>query len=268
MEKRLFDKLRTIIYEKSGIALHEGKEALVSARLRKRMRVLGIQDYRDYVDRVTSDADGTEETVGLLDAISTNVTSFYREPVHFEYLGKLMTEWLREGKRRFRFWSAACSSGEEPYTMAMTLLEALRDQPADLRILATDISTRALEKGRVGEYDEQRIAPVPANLRSKYFERHKSRDGIRYEAGATLRRVILFRRLNLSAPPFPMSGPLDAIFCRNVLIYFDQTTRKKLLDEAHRLLKKGGYLMVGHAESLTGMISDFRPVRPSIYIKE
>ncbi len=267
MEKRMFDRLRAIIYENSGIALHDGKEALVSARLRKRMRVLGIQDYREYADRVFNDEDGTE-TVGLIDAISTNVTSFFREPVHFDFLGKVMADWLKEGKKRFRFWSAACSSGEEPYSIAMTLLETVRDQPVDMRILATDISTQALAKGRAGTYGEQKMAPVPPHLKTKYFERCRSRNGLAYAATETLRRPVLFRRLNLSAPPFPMNGPLDAIFCRNVLIYFDPKTRKSLLDETRRLLKKGGYLMVGHAESLTGMIADLKPVRPSIYVKE
>ncbi len=267
MDRRLFDKLRSIIYEKSGIALHEGKEALVCARLRKRMRVLGIQDYRDYVNRVSNDEDGAE-TIGLIDAISTNVTSFFREPVHFDFLGKLMSDWLKTGKKRFRFWSAACASGEEPYSIAMTLLETVKEQSVDMRILATDISTQALEKGMRGTYDEQKMSPVPAHLRAKYFERLKTQNGASYAVTEALARPILFRRLNLSAIPFPMGGPMDAIFCRNVLIYFDHTTRKNLLDEAYRLLKKGGYLMVGHAESLTGMISNFKPVRPSIYVKE
>ncbi len=267
MDRMIFNKLRSIIYEKSGISLHEGKEALVCARLRKRMRVLGIQDYRDYVDRVSDDEDGAE-TVGLIDAISTNVTSFFREPVHFDFLGKVMLDWLKAGNKRFRFWSAACSTGEEPYSMAMTLLETVKDRRVDMRILATDISSQALEKGRRGIYHEQKMGPVPQHMKTKYFDRRKVQDEVSYYASETLMNPILFKRFNLSAVPFPMSGPMDAIFCRNVLIYFDHKTRKNLLDEAHRLLKKGGYLLVGHAESLTGMISDFKPVRPSIYVKE
>lgn len=267
MDRKVFNRLRSIIYEKSGIALHEGKEALVSARLRKRMRLLGIQDYRDYLERVSNDADGAE-TIGLIDAISTNVTSFFREPVHFDVLGQVMAGWLREGKNRYRFWSAACSSGEEPYSVAMTLLETVGDRSIDLRILATDISTQALEKGLRGVYDDQKMEPVPPLLKNKYFDRTKGPNGVSYAVRETLAKPVLFRRLNLSAVPFPMSGPMDAIFCRNVLIYFDQKTRKSLLDEAYRLLKRGGYLFVGHAESLTGMISHFKPLRPSIYIKE
>lgn len=266
MDRKLFDRLRAIIYENSGIALHEGKQALVCARLRKRMRLLGIQDYREYLNRV-SDDDGAE-TIGLIDAISTNVTSFFREPVHFDFLAKAMSGWLNAGAKRFRFWSAACATGEEPYSIAMTLLEAVKDQPVDMRILATDISAQALEKGMRGIYDEQKMSPVVPYLRNKYFRRVKNQNGASYAVNAALAKPILFRRFNLSAVPFPMSGPMDAIFCRNVLIYFDQTTRKNLLDEAYRLLKKGGYLFVGHAESLTGMISNFKPVRPSIYVKE
>lgn len=267
MDRRIFDRLRSIIYEKSGIALHDGKEALVSARIRKRMRVLGIQDYREYLRRVSDDEDGTE-TVGLIDAISTNVTSFFREPAHFEFLGRKMTDWLDAGQTRFRFWSAACSSGEEPYSIAMTLLEAVNGRGVDLRILATDISTQALAKCTRGMYDDQRMMPVPALWRNKYFDRLKDDDGVSYVVNGTLATPILFRWFNLTAVPYPMSGPMDAIFCRNVLIYFDQATRKRLLDEMYRLLKKGGYLMVGHAESLTGMISAFKPLRPSVYLKE
>lgn len=266
MDKRVFERLRAIIYEKSGIALHEGKEALVCARLRKRMRVLGIQDYREYLRRVSNDKGG-EETTGLIDAISTNVTSFFREPVHFEFLGGAMGEWLAAGQTRFRFWSAACSTGEEPYSLAMTLLEVANGQAIDMRILATDISTQAIDKAVRGSYDEQKIGPVPPQLKNRYFDRRADPKGASYTVKGALARPVLFRRLNLSAVPFPMSGPMDAIFCRNVLIYFDQATRKRLLDEMHRLLKRGGFLMVGHAESLTGMISDFKPVRPSIYVK-
>lgn len=267
MDRRSFDRLRSIIYEKSGIALRDGKQALVCARLRKRMRVLGIQDYRDYVNCVSNDDDGAE-IIGLIDAISTNVTSFFREPVHFDFLARAMLDWFRAGQTRFRFWSAACASGEEPYSIAMTLLETVKDRCVDMRILATDISTQALEKGMRGTYDEEKLSPVPPHMRTKYFDQLTTRKGVSYAVNETLAKPILFRRLNLSAIPFPMSGPMDAIFCRNVLIYFDQITRKNFLDEAFRLLKRGGFLMVGHAESLTGMISDFKPVRPSIYIKE
>lgn len=266
MDTHVFEKFRNIVYEKSGIFLREGKESLVCARVGKRMRDLELDEHRDYLEYLTKDQTG-EEMVHLLDAISTNVTSFFREPNHFDFLGEVVSRWIAQGQSRFRFWSAACSSGEEPYSMAMALAETLQTagSPVDVKILATDISTRMLEKSRQGTYDEERIKTVPAALRGRYLERH--RDNGSYAVKETLRRLIVFKRLNLSDPPFPLTGPLDIVFCRNVMIYFDNTVRKRLLDELHRLLKPGGYLMVGHAESLTGLLSDFKIVCPSIYIK-
>jgi chemotaxis protein methyltransferase CheR len=266
LDQATFEKYRSIIYDKSGIALAPGKEALVSARVAKRMRQLMLDDHRVYLRRLTEDESG-EEIVQLLDAISTNVTSFYREPAHFEMLTRLLTEWSHEGQRRFRIWCAAASTGEEPYTIAMTLLDALGGSGADMRILATDISTRVLARAMEGVYGEERVKPIPKPLLTRYFDKTGPRDAISYMAGQPLRNLLLFRRLNLAEPPFPMRGPLDVVFCRNVMIYFDNRVRTRLLDEAYRLLKPGGYLFVGHAESLTGMVSSFKLVRPSVYRK-
>ncbi len=242
------------------------KEALVCARIGKRMRSLGIHDYRTYLWYVMQDKSG-EETIYLIDAISTNVTGFFREADHFDFLREAVSEWLAQGQRRFRFWSAACSTGEEPYSLAMTLLETVNNPNIDIKILATDISTRALDKCRRGTYDEERMEPVPPALRESYFDRHRDEQGIYYTAKGALKNLIVFKRLNLSTPPFPMRGPLDAIFCRNVMIYFDDNVRINLLADMYRLLKPSGYLMVGHAESLTDIVSDFKAVKPSIYVK-
>ncbi len=264
MEQTTFDRIREIVYETSGISLSERKEALVSARVGKRMRALGIRDYAHYLEYLEEN-DG--EVVGLLDAVSTNVTSYFREPHHFDYLGDVVNEWYESGQRRFRFWSAACSTGEEPYSLAMVLREALPYPDADIRILATDISTKALATCQMARYDERRMEPVPVDLRERWFTAHGTRSERVWEPKQTLKDMVVFRRLNLSTPPFPMKGPLDAVLCRNVMIYFDDAVRIRLLDEAHRLLKPGGLLFVGHAESLAGMISDFKYVRPSIYRK-
>ncbi|MFP4501511.1 MAG: CheR family methyltransferase [Candidatus Hydrogenedentota bacterium] len=266
MEQATFEEYRALIYQKSGIALASGKEALVSSRVAKRMRQLLMDDHRAYLRYLKEDTTG-EEIIHLLDAISTNVTSFYRESAHFEILASLLAEWHREGQRRFRIWCAAASSGEEPYTIAMTLLEALGGNGVDMRILATDISTRALASAMEGVYGEERVKAIPKPLLSRYFDKGGARDAISYSARQPLRNLLLFRRLNLSEPPFPMRGPLDVVFCRNVMIYFDNRVRGRLLDEAYRLLKPGGYLFVGHAESLTGMVSSFKLVRPSVYRK-
>ncbi len=266
MDKKTFDKFREIVYEKSGISLGERKEALVAARVGKRMRALGIDDYMDYLRHVVADETG-EEIIHLLDAISTNVTSFFREGNHFDFLQDIVSQWLAEGQSRFRLWSAACSTGEEPFTLAMTMMDCFNGHNVDLKILATDISTRALDKCREATYDEDKIKKVPPLIRDRYFDAHRNEDGTSYGVKKPVKDVIVFKRLNLSTPPFPMRGPFDVIFCRNVMIYFDNYVRGNLLADMYRLLKPGGYLMVGHAESLTGMVSDFKTVRPSVYIK-
>lgn len=267
MDKKTFDTIRNIVYEKAGIALNDGKQALVSARLGKRMRALSISDYGHYLEHLVNDKTG-EEIVQLLDAIATNVTSFFREAAHFDFLSEQMKIWVQKGQTRFRFWSAACSSGEEPYTMAMVLSKATEGYPVDVRILATDISTRILNKAVQGEYPEEKVKTVSRSLREKYFTVTRSDEGQKFRIKDSLRSMILYKRLNLSVTPFPMRGPMDAVFCRNVMIYFDNPVRKRLLEEFFRLVKPGGFLFVGHAESLTGMLSGFKLVKPSIYIKK
>ncbi len=266
MEPRIFEAFRDLVYAKSGISLREGKESMVSARVAKRIRALGLSSHEEYLRLVQADETG-EEVVQLLDAISTNVTKFFREKEHFEFLSRVVGEWLKAGQRRFRFWSAASSSGEEPYTMSMVLAEAFSGFEVDWRLLATDISTRVLEKASRGEYAPEKVADVPEGLLRRHFERRGRGEDERWCVSERLRRPILFKRLNLSTPPFPMQGPMDVIFCRNVMIYFDNDVRRRLLTDMYRLLKPGGYLMVGHAESLTGMVSDFKTVVPSIYVK-
>jgi len=264
MHERTFDRLREIVYSTGGISLSDRKEALVSARVGRRMRTLGITGYDDYLMYLE---DHNDEVVGLLDAVSTNVTSFFREPHHFEYLGEAVNDWYADGQRRFRFWSAACSTGEEPYSLAMVLKEALPYPDVDVRILATDISTEVLATCEQAIYDGRRMAPVPVDLRHRWFSARGRGEDATWEPKDRLRDMVVFRRMNLSAPPFPMSGPLDAIFCRNVMIYFDDAVRRRLLAEAHRLLRPGGFFFVGHAESLAGMLSELKYVRPSIYRK-
>ncbi len=264
MDQAIFTKFQELVYENSGICLNAGKEALISARVSKRMRTLGINEYKSYLEVILHDRTG-KEVIYLLDNISTNVTSFYREPQHFEFISEIYRRWIAKGQTRFRFWSAASSTGEEPYTLAITLNETANGRLPDTRILATDISTRVLEKCNSGCYEGDKLQTVPAPLREKYFHREAATGS--YRVKESLKNMILFRRLNLSVTPFGMRGPLDMILCRNVMIYFDNTMRRKLLGEMYRLLKPNGYLIVGHAESLTGMVSDFKVVQPSIYIK-
>jgi chemotaxis protein methyltransferase CheR len=262
VDLKTFNQFRTLVYDRSGIALGEGKETLVSARIGKRMRTLGIQSPRAYLQYVL---DQEEEIVHLLNCISTNFTSFFRENEHFDFLARTVRGWLADGQRRLRIWSAASSTGEEPYTVAMVVREAAEGREVDAKVLATDISTRVLEKAHQGVYRQEQVRTVPAALRERYFERDRPADA--YRVRPALKEMTVFRRLNLSTPPFPMSGPMDVIFCRNVMIYFDKEVRRRLVAEAHRLLRPGGYLIVGHAESLTGIPNEFGNIRPSIYAK-
>jgi chemotaxis protein methyltransferase CheR len=265
MKKHSFDRIREIVYETSGISLSVRKEALVSARVGKRMRALGITSYEEYLEFLEDN--NPEELVGLLDAVSTNVTSFFRESHHFEFIADEVAGWYEQGQRRFRFWSAACSTGEEPLSLAMVLREALPYPDVNLRILATDICTETLQTCELATYPERKVTPIPLDLRSRWFTaRGKGAERL-WTAKPVLTDSIVYRRMNLSTPPFPMKGPMDAVFCRNVMIYFDDPVRIRLLEEIGRLLKPGGLLIVGHAESLAGILSNFKYVRPSVYRK-
>lgn len=261
LDAKTFQRFADLVYKKSGIKLGPQKEALVQARVRKRMRVLNLTSYKDYLALVENDGSG-HEIIELLNAIATNVTHFFREERHFHFLANALKQWHREGQSRFRLWSAAASTGEEPYSIAITVLETLPTS-CDVKILATDLSTKVLAKAKLGTYPFKNLEKVSRNVRAKYFEKY----GEECQVTDSVRRLVRFARLNLATPPFPMKGPLDVVFCRNVMIYFDNDVRRRLLAAIHGLLKPGGYLMVGHAESLSGHLSEFRSVEPSIYIK-
>lgn len=257
----VFEKIRGLVHRKSGIALGDGKETLVRARLGKRMRALGITDYREYLSRVEDDPTG-EELVHLLDVVSTNVTSFYREADHFQILADEVRRRTAVGQKRLRLWSAACSTGEEPYTMAMTCLGSAGAE-TELKILATDLSTQVLERARAGFYEASKVEPIPPALLERSFEREAGG----YRVRPSVRNAVSFARLNLMEIPYPMSGPFDAVFCRNVMIYFDAAGRRRVVGEIVRLLRPGGLLFVGHAESLSGWSTGLKVVGPSAYAK-
>jgi len=266
MDTKTFDTFRKIVYDTAGININDSKGALVAARVGKRMRELSLSDDKQYLELLLNDASG-EEMINLLDVISTNVTSFFRESNHFEILGDIMARLAEKGQRKFRIWCAAASTGEEPYTIAMTMLDKLGPYRADIKILATDISTRVLAQCAKGQYTALKIAPVPESYVRRFFEKTGSGNSQIFSVRQEVKDIVKFTRLNLAKPPFPMSGPLDAIFCRNVMIYFDNVVRKSLLEECYRLTIAGGHLFVGHAESLTGILSGYKAVMPSVYVK-
>jgi chemotaxis protein methyltransferase CheR len=264
METSTFRRFCAIAYEKAGITLGDSKEALVEARVGKRIRALGLTSEKEYLVLLEKDPSG-EEIIQFLDVISTNHTSFFREPEHFELLRSLLADWRREGMRKLRIWSAASSTGEEPYTIAFTIADALENADVDWRILATDISTKVLAKAEAGIFDDSKLTGLVRGELNRFFERGPDKD--EHTVRPAMRSKIAFRRLNLITPPYPMRGPFDIIFCRNVMIYFDQAVRQKVISGMEHLLRPGGYLLIGHAEALSGVRTGLRMIRPSVFLQ-
>lgn len=265
--KQEYDRIRTLLYQESGISLGENKQSLVVSRLSKRLRELEIDSFAAYYDHVTQDDSGGEFT-RMLDLLSTNKTDFFREPKHFDYLKEQILPAL-EREKRIRIWSSACSTGEEPYTIAITLHEHVKN-PAlwDMDILASDISTRVLAHAAAGLYGEDRITTVSPDIARRHFLKGRGQSAGLVKVKPHLAKLIKFRRLNLMSDTFPIKSPLDLIFCRNVMIYFDRPTQERLIAKFHRYLKPGGHLFIGHSESLQWLQHDFVTIAPTIYRKD
>ncbi len=262
-----YQQFRRLIYDESGIELGDQKQTLVASRLSNRLRELGLKTFSDYYGQVVEDP-SREEFTRLLDLISTNKTDFFREPKHFEFLrDRILPELAQE--KRVRIWSSACSTGEEPYTIAMTLFEHARNPDQwDFKILASDLSTRVLAKAAAGTYGEDRFRDVPPEVLRRHFLRGRGNSAGFFKVKPHLAAVIQFRRLNLMDSEFPIKSPLDLIFCRNVMIYFDRPTQETLVNKFHRYLKPGKYLFIGHSESLQWVNHTFKSLAPTIYQKE
>ena len=253
-----------LLFDQTGIVLQDNKRALVEARVSQRLRALGLASFGEYLDLLRRDATG-EELVQLIDVVSTNVTHFFREDEHFAFLAQVTGAWLKAGNDRLRIWSAACSTGEEPYSIAMTIAEAIGPRRVDAKILATDISTRVLAEAQAARYPAERLASVPEARRRTAFTTVQADGRPLHEVRPELRNLVMFRRLNFKQIPYPIRGVFDVIFCRNAMIYFDRPQRERMVREFARLLRPGGFLLVGHAETLIGMSDCFRVIRPSIY---
>jgi len=264
-----FEKISQLVYSHCGIHLHDGKKELVKARLSKRIREGNFPSFADYYDYVKT-GEGTDEFIAMIDSLSTNLTSFFREDGHFRALARIVPALLREqtprGRPRLCLWSAGCSSGEEPYTMAITALDAAQGMGAELRILATDISTRVLKKAQQGIYPVGRVKAIPPDLLRKYFQVGQGNWAGHYRVKKNVRDLVAFQRFNLMEP-MAAGDPCDVIFCRNVMIYFDKKTQDGLVNRFYNKLAKGGYLFIGHSESLTGLNHAFKYLEPSLYRK-
>jgi len=264
-----FERISRLVYEHCGINLHDGKRELVKARLGKRLREGNFESFSDYHKFITSD-EGTDELIAMIDSISTNLTYFFREESHFIKLRGILAGIATVHDKRvtaplFKIWSAGCSTGEEPYSLAMTLRECLNGTER-IKVVATDISTRVLKTAMNGIYSEEKIKNLPLPLVRKYFQVGSGRWTGSYRVKKCLRDTVDFMRFNLMGQP-PPEFSFDVIFCRNVMIYFDKRTQGVLVNRFYNCLQKGGYFFIGHSESLTGLNHAFKYVEPSVYRK-
>ena len=264
LSDRQFKKVSDLVYRECGITLKRGKEALVRARLVKRLRALKMEGFSEYLRYLESD-NGREELGLMVDVMTTNKTSFFREMAHFDFLGE--TVFPKLTGRRLRFWSAACSSGEEPFSLAMFLLDRMPGLGSrDVKILATDISPTILEKASKATYEEGMLLDLPSTFIRKYFVKVRNGNPHTYQVNGDVRRIVRLARLNLM-DSWPIKGPFNVIFCRNVMIYFDRPTQQRLVNRFYEILEPGGYLFVGHSEGMSGVKHKFRYVQPATYVK-
>ena len=261
-----FEALRKLVKELTGINLSEQKRELVYGRLARRLRALRLRTFAEYRELLASD--GGHEISEFCNAITTNLTSFFRENHHFEYLREQVLQPLaanRGSSRRLRIWSAGCSTGEEPYSIAMTVLEALPDlRTWDVKILATDLDSDVLAKAQHGVYAGDRMRAMQPQRLDRFFVESRGRDGPCYQVTQELQSLITFKQLNLMHS-LPMKGPLDVIFCRNVVIYFDKDTQRELFARVAHLQRPGDLLFLGHSESLFKVSESYSPIGKTIY---
>lgn len=276
MNDQEFEKFSAFIYDEAGIKMPLAKKTLLEARLQKRLKALGMPSFKAYADFVFSTGAGREqEIVHLIDVVTTNKTDFFREPHHFEFLVKEAIPSMRKSRSSgetslnpFRIWSAGCSTGEEPYTMSMVLAEYMAANPGfRFAITASDICTQVLRAASNGVYVEDRTDTIPLPLKKKYLLRSKDRAKGVVRIIPELRSQISFKRINFMDDQLPIQEKQDVIFCRNVIIYFDKETQARLMMKFHRQLHPGGYLFIGHSETLNGLDVPFSQVGNTVYKK-
>lgn len=270
LEESDFSRLSSFIMSQFGIKLPPNKKTLLQSRLQKRLKKLQHSSFKEYVDYVFSTRGQHEEVWNMIDAVSTNKTDFFREPQHFNFLLEQgIEDYLQlSRKNRLSIWSAGCSSGEEPYTLAMVLKEASESMRFfDFNIIATDISESVLQHAVVGIYNENKIQTIPDYYKKKYLLRGKSNYENKVRISSQLRSKVEFKKYNLLTTDYSSLGKFDIIFCRNVMIYFERDVQQRLLKQFCKILNPGGYMFIGHSESITGFSLPLKHIRPTIFKK-
>ena len=260
-------KFTTLIYDECGISLSATKKSMLSSRLGRRLRALDIPTFKEYYDFLIETLGKNDELTQLINVVTTNTTHFFRESNHFKFLTEDVLEKISSSDNLIRIWSAGCSSGEEPYTLGMVLSDYYSQYQGDFKILATDVSTKVLHKAKTAIYSSEEIEKIPSDAKYKYLMRGKGSQSGNYRVVPELREKIQFQKLNFNDDNFNIEEQFDIIFCRNVIIYFDWQTKSRLINKFYDYLVPGGYLFIGHSETLNGMNDKFRPVAPTVYRK-
>jgi chemotaxis protein methyltransferase CheR len=265
-----FTKLSNFIYVNYGIKLPLSKKIMLQSRLVSRLKINGIKSYADYTKYVLSGEASESEIVNMIDLVSTNKTDFYRESAHFDFMKDvILPDFLAsESRQPMKIWSSASSSGEEAYTIAIVMSEFIENnRKIDFEILGTDISSRILEKAKMGIYPMDRVDVIPLTQKKKYLLRSKDQENPMVRIVPQLRAKTRFQRLNLMDPSYNVPKDFDIIFCRNVLIYFDRETQEKVINKLCMHLKPGGYFFLGHSESISGIDVPLKPLKPTMFVK-
>lgn len=267
---REFKRLSEFIISQYGIKLPPVKKIMVQSRLQKRLKFLRFNGFKEYVDYIFSGEGQKREVPFMIDAVSTNKTDFFREPTHFDFLiNEVLPRSVVDKKERIKVWSAGCSSGEEPYTIAMVMEEFLGDKHLfDYSILATDISMGVLEHAVIGIYDQEKVTVINNNLKKKYLLKGKDKYRDKIRISSVIRNKVNFQQFNLLSSGYTALGIFDIIFCRNVLIYFEREIQCQVIRHLCEVLRPGGLLFLGHSESITGMELPLDLIKPTIFVKK
>lgn len=266
MDRQVFEQFRTLIHKESGIYLTDEKVSLLTNRLAKRLRATGTTTAQEYLQLLGLDTSG-EELIELIDAISTNVTHFFREADHFTFLAERLKEYRDQRRQSVKIWCAASSTGEEPYTLAMVAAEAFRGTNITWNILATDICTKVLRHAHAGHYSDQSIQSIPEEFRRQYCTRSSDDPALPWAMHPQLKERIVYRKFNLAQFPYRIRNGIDIVFCRNVMIYFKTPLRQQIINEMKRIITPGGVLVLSHSENLLAIEHQFLSCGRSIFLQ-